>query len=77
MEKSFAQFVTDLKDPATFNEWGPALALLKIGNFEGLVTFGKQKGYAFKAADVKAYLDASSSSSHAYLRAWASSVRNS
>jgi hypothetical protein len=82
MEKNFEQFVNDLKEPANFNAWGPALALLTVGNFKGLVNFGQNKGYSFTEAHVRAFLngqqakapsphsDAESGAS-AYLSKWA------
>lgn len=58
MDKNFSQFVTDLVDPANFNVWGPALALLAPGNFDGLIQFAGKLGYVFTAADVKAFVTA-------------------
>lgn len=58
MDKNFKQFVTDLSVPANFSAWGPMLALLDIGNFDGLVKFGGNLGYTFSVADIRAFLAA-------------------
>ena len=56
MAKNFVTFINDLKDEETFNKYGPSLALLDIGNFDGLVLFGKKMGYTFTKEDVQQFL---------------------
>lgn len=82
MSSNFDQFVDALKVPATFAVWGPALALVEVGDFDALVAFGHRQGHSFSADDVKTYLDKKQSGvrvtpsadradePNAYLRAW-------
>jgi hypothetical protein len=75
--KDLSAFIENLKnDPAFFNDIGPAMALLKPGNWNGLVELARHHGYVFQAADFTRYINETllnrppAMQANTYLNAW-------
>lgn len=81
--KNFDTLLEDLKNEQILNQMGPGLALLKPGDWKGLVKWGAHFGYVFTLQDVSAYFSQNPKiftmlSKNSFLSGWSSdSLSNS